>query len=55
MKLQVARMLGKLESEIYAGRMSAGDAIETLVMTTEIDADELDLARDALRATQQEI
>jgi hypothetical protein len=48
-------MLGQLESEVFAGRMTKGDAIETLVQTLDVDGDELDEVRERMNRTAQEV
>lgn len=50
----VAILVGQAASEIIAGRMTYGEAVETVVQSVAVDADELDVVRQKLRAATDE-
>lgn len=45
----VARTLGKVGTEIHAGRMDLATAVDYMVHNVEMDADDLDIVRKRLR------
>lgn len=51
LSLLAARLLGQVESEIYAGRMDVATAFDYLIQHVAIDADSIDYARERLRQT----
>jgi len=54
LNISTARLLGQVETEIYAGRMDLETGIDYMIHNAEIDGDELDTVREKLRQTAQD-
>jgi len=51
MNIHTARLLGQVETAIFAGEMDAEQAVQYMIYNSEIDADDLDQVRAKIQQT----